>query len=54
MVKHVIVVPHNPDWSRQFERESQVICEAFGIEPHGVVNIGNANGSLKAPNNVWM
>lgn len=29
MVRQVIVVPHNPDWSSQFERESRAMREAL-------------------------
>lgn len=29
-------------------------CQVLIIEPRGVVNIGNAEGAVKAPNNVWV
>jgi GrpB-like predicted nucleotidyltransferase (UPF0157 family) len=41
MVRQVIVVPHNPDWSRQFEQESRAIQGIFGDNLVALHHVGS-------------
>lgn len=41
MVRQVIVVPHTPDWSRQFERERQAIQEIMADHLIAVHHVGS-------------
>jgi GrpB-like predicted nucleotidyltransferase (UPF0157 family) len=41
MVRQVIVVPHNPEWSRQFEQESLAIREALGDNFVAIHHVGS-------------
>lgn len=41
MVRQVIVVPHNPAWSRQFEQESQAIRGALSGNSLAIHHVGS-------------
>jgi mannose-6-phosphate isomerase-like protein (cupin superfamily) len=46
----MFVVPKGVEHITRAARE----CHALVIEPHGVVNTGDAGGALTAPNHVWV
>jgi GrpB-like predicted nucleotidyltransferase (UPF0157 family) len=42
-LKNITVVPHNPNWARQFLQESALLAAVFGDKAHAIDHIGSTS-----------
>ena len=50
----MVVVPRGVEHRPVAEAEAEAECAVMLVEPRGVVNTGDAGGTLTAPNDVWV